>query len=115
MKKLVALLMAASMLMLSVIPCWAEEVAPIATATQAAPAKPEVTGGDIAAAAITDVVYVPGRVGICILGGVGWALSMILSGGTAYKTARDFARSGCTGKWYLTGEDFAGPNKEDIL
>ncbi len=117
MKKLVALVLVASMMMLSTSPCWAEEAAPASTATptQVEPAKPEVTGGDITAAAITDVVYVPGKVCFCVLGGVGWALTMVLSGATAYKTARDFAKAGCTGKWVLTGEDFAGPNKEDVL
>ena len=56
-------------------------------------------------AGVANVFYVPGKAMLCGLGGMVGVFVMIVSIGSAPKTAAGFAREGCGGKWILTGED----------
>jgi hypothetical protein len=100
--RIVAIVLA-GILMLSCIPCcWAADVA----LRQEGPG-----AGANTAAAITDMVYVPGKAATCATSGVLWAAGMLLTVGMIYKQAGDFVHWACTGKWVLTGEDMVGPAK----
>jgi hypothetical protein len=81
-------------------------LAPAAWAQSAAP-RPheEVTETQRVAAGFASVVYVPCKLGFCIVSGVSWFAVLALSGGTAYNTATDFVRAGCGGDWVVHGED----------
>src|SRR5258706_8703818 len=91
-------------------------LAPLASAQQTPPAQPAPAmetnsdrGSESAAynvgAGVANVFYVPGKAALCGLGGIVGIFVMIVSVGTAPKTAAGFAREGCGGKWVLTGED----------
>jgi len=70
-------------------------------------ADPEPAGpGANAAAAVSDVFYVPGKAIVCGVSGVLWVGTMALTFGFLYQEATDFVKGGCGGKWVLTGEDF---------
>jgi len=70
-------------------------------------ADPEPAGpGANAAAAVSDVFYVPGKAIVCGVSGVLWVGTMALTLGFLYQEATDFVKGGCGGKWVLTGEDF---------
>lgn len=56
-------------------------------------------------AGIANVFYIPGKGALCFLGGAAGVFVMIVSVGSAPKTAAYFAREGCGGRWYLTGDD----------
>jgi hypothetical protein len=81
-------------------------LAPGAGAQSAAPTAPdEVTSAQTVAAGFASVVYVPCKLGFCILSGGSWLAVLLLSGGTAYNTATDVIRAGCGGDWVVHGED----------
>jgi len=95
-------------------------LAPLANAQQPAPPppgqpiepiemKPESHAAENAAynigAGVANVFYVPGKAALCGLGGIVGIFVMLVSVGSAPKTAAGFAREGCGGKWILTGED----------
>ena len=95
-------------------------LAPLANAQQPAPPppgqpiepiemKPESHAAENAAynigAGVANAFYVPGKAVLCGLGGMVGIFVMIVSVGSAPKTAAGFAREGCGGKWILTGED----------
>ena len=92
-------------------------LAPLANAQQPAPTPPaqpmemkqESHAAENAAyhigAGVANVFYVPGKAMLCGLGGMVGVFVMIVSIGSAPKTAAGFAREGCGGKWILTGED----------
>jgi len=96
-------------------------LAPLANAQQPAPAQPAPAqapppmdmksdrDSDSAAynvgAGIANAFYIPGKAALCGLGGIVGIFVMIVSVGSAPKTAAGFAREGCGGKWVLTGED----------
>ncbi len=92
-------------------------LAPLANAQQPAPPPPgqpiemkqESHAAENAAynigAGVANVFYVPGKAVLCGLGGMVGVFVMIVSVGSAPKTAAGFAREGCGGKWILTGED----------
>lgn len=61
--------------------------------------------GATAAAVVSDVFYVPGKVAVCGVSGVLWIATMALTFGTLYDEAADFVKGGCGGRWVLTGED----------
>ncbi len=87
----------AVVLTLSCIHCsWAEEV----PTTQSEP-----SGGAIAAAIVSDLIYIPGKASTCALSGVLWTAAMVLTAGTIYKKAGEFVHGCCTGKWVIKGED----------
>jgi hypothetical protein len=77
---------------------WAQSNAP--TQPQTAP-----SSGQQTAAGFANVLYVPAKVGTCILGGVSWFLALALSGGTAYNTATQVVRGSCGGEWVVRGKD----------
>jgi len=56
-------------------------------------------------AGVANAFYIPGKAALCGLGGIVGIFVMIVSVGSAPKTAAGFAREGCAGKWVLTGED----------
>jgi hypothetical protein len=93
-------------------------LAPMANAQQPAPPPPaqgqpmetkEGRDSDSAAynvgAGVANAFYIPGKAALCGLGGLVGIFVMIVSVGSAPKTAAGFAREGCGGKWVLTGED----------
>src|SRR5437867_7336387 len=96
-------------------------LAPLANAQQPAPTppapeqtmemKPDTSGRAAESAAynigagVANVFYIPGKVGLCGLGGLVGVFVMIVSIGSAPRTAAGFAREGCGGKWVLTGDD----------
>ena len=73
------------------------------------PVKQESGGSEAAAynvgAGIANVFYVPGKGILCFLGITAGVFVMIVSVGSAPKTAAFHAREGCGGKWVLTGDD----------
>jgi hypothetical protein len=78
----------------------------IATTAPTSWADPEpVTPGKDAAAAVSDVFYVPGKAIVCGVSGVLWLGAMALTFGTLYQESNDFVKGACGGKWVLTGED----------
>ena len=90
---------------------WAEEALPESAAAAkpegAASAKEEQNGGREAAAAATNVLYVPGKAVACVLSGAFWVGAMALSLGGAYNdpNVSQIITEGCGGKWVLKGED----------
>jgi len=62
-------------------------------------------GGATAAAAVSDVFYVPGKAIVCGVSGVLWVATMAITFGTLYQEAADFVKGGCGGQWVLTGDD----------
>jgi hypothetical protein len=56
-------------------------------------------------AGVANVFYVPGKGFLCFLGGAVGIFVMLVSFGSQPKTAAYFAREGCGGKWFLTGDD----------
>jgi hypothetical protein len=79
---------------------------PAAWAQTAAPATAQPpTGSQSTAAGFANIIYVPSKVGFCIVGGASWLLALVLSGGTAYNVASDVIAASCGGKWALRGED----------
>ena len=101
-------------------------LAPLANAQQPAPAQPAAAqpapaqpappmemksdrDSDSAAynvgAGVANAFYIPGKAALCGLGGLVGIFVMIVSVGSAPKTAAGFAREGCGGKWILTGDD----------
>jgi hypothetical protein len=56
-------------------------------------------------AGIANVFYIPGKGLLCGIGGAVGIFIMIVSIGSAPRTAAYFAREGCGGKWILTGDD----------
>ena len=69
------------------------------------PATEPPSAGATAAAAVSDVFYVPGKAIVCGVSGVLWVATMALTLGTLYQEAGDFVKGGCGGRWVLTGED----------
>jgi len=101
-KRFVTFLVAAALTVSSASFSCAEDVTP----------KAEPDGGAIAAAVVSDLVWVPGKVAVCASSGVLWTVGMVLTAGTWYKECGDLVHSACTGKWVLTGEDMMGsPDK----
>jgi hypothetical protein len=103
MNRLIAMVLAAILTMSCVPYSWAEDESP----KQEGP-----DGGSVAAAVVSDFIYIPGKVCVCATSGVLWTVVMAISAGTLYKEAGNFVHDACTGKWVLTGEDMASPDKE---
>jgi len=76
-----------------------------------APQQTEPGGGAVAAAVVSDIFFIPGKVGTCAMSGVLWTVTMALTAGTLYKQAGNFVHGACTGKWVITGEDMVSPEK----
>lgn len=79
--------------------------APASWADATTPAPEPPSAGATAAAAVSDVFYVPGKAIVCAVSGVLWVGTMALTFGFLYQEATDFVKGGCGGKWVLTGED----------
>lgn len=56
-------------------------------------------------AAIANVFYIPGKGILCGAGVASGVFVMLISVGSAPRTAAYFAREGCGGSWILTGDD----------
>ncbi len=80
----------------------------ISRAEETAPAQNGPDGGAVAGAVVSDLIYVPGKVVTCILGGAFWTGAMVVTFGTIYKEAGNFAHDACTGKWVVKGSDMVG-------
>ena len=103
-KKLIAMVLAVA-LTVSYIPCgWAEE--------DAKPAQSGPDGGSYAGAAVSDIIYVPGKASTCALSGILWFMAMTLTAGVCYKDCGNFVHEACTGKWVIKGEDMASTKME---
>jgi hypothetical protein len=74
-------------------------------AADTSPADKPAGAGATAAAAVSDVFYVPGKAVVCGVSGVLWVATMALTLGTLYDEAADFVKGGCGGRWVLTGDD----------
>ena len=66
------------------------------------------TAGDATAAGFLNVVYIPGKAIICTAGVATSALLMILTFGSAYRSARAVFLEGCSAPWALTAEYVSG-------
>lgn len=78
---------------------------PVGWADETSRSKQPPTPGANAAAAVSDVFYVPGKAVVCGVSGVLYIVTMALTFGTLYQESTDFVKGGCGGKWVLTGED----------
>jgi hypothetical protein len=56
-------------------------------------------------AGIANVFYIPGKGILCFAGVASGVFVMLISIGSAPRTAAYFAREGCGGSWILTGDD----------
>src|SRR5256885_14267250 len=56
-------------------------------------------------AGVANVAYVPGKVFLCGLGVVAGTVVLLLTFGTAYRTAAAVGEEGCGGRWVLTRDD----------
>ena len=70
-------------------------------------AQPERVGaGQAVAAAFSNVIYVPMKAFVfCPVSGGLWVATMLVTGGTHYNEAADFAKAGCGGKWVIKPSD----------
>lgn len=73
------------------------------------PVKPDSRVGEAAAyhagAAVANVFYVPGKGFLCGIGAAAGIFILAITFGSQPKTAAAFAREGCGGRWFLTGDD----------
>ena len=69
-------------------------------------AKDAADSGSPAAAAVSNVIYVPGKAIVCGMSGVLWTVAMLLTFGALYQESADFVKGGCGGQWVLTGDSF---------
>jgi hypothetical protein len=56
-------------------------------------------------AGIANVFFIPGKCLLCGAGVATGVIVMLISIGSAPRTAAYFAREGCGGRWILTGDD----------
>ena len=64
-------------------------------------------------AGVANVAYVPGKVFLCGLGVVAGTVVLLLTFGTAYRTAAAVGEEGCGGRWVLTGDDLRPTPRTD--
>ncbi len=64
--------------------------------------------GDATAAGVMNVVYIPGKAIICLCGAVTSTVLMLLTFGSAYRSARDVFLEGCSSPWVLTADHVSG-------
>ena len=76
----------------------------------------EPTAGDYVGAFFLNTVYVPGKFIVCGAGVLASSALMLLTFGTAYRTAVSAFKEGCGGPWVLTGAHVSGklPPRDDI-
>jgi len=68
----------------------------------------ETLPGDAAAAGVMNVVYIPGKAIICTAGTVTATVLLILTFGSAYRSARELFLEGCSSPWALTADHVSG-------
>ena len=85
---------------------------PYSWAEEAPPAQSGPDGGSVAAAVVSDLIYVPSKVGACATSCALWTAVMIITAGTCYKECGNFVHNFCAGKWVLKGEDMASSNEK---
>ena len=66
------------------------------------------TEGDATAAGVLNVVYIPGKAIICTAGVLTSTLLMLLTFGSAYRSARGVFLEGCSAPWALTADHVSG-------
>src|SRR5262249_52534509 len=64
--------------------------------------------GDATAAGVMNVVYVPGKAIICLGGAVTSTILLLLTFGSAYRSARGVFLEGCSPPWALTADHVSG-------
>jgi hypothetical protein len=64
--------------------------------------------GDATAAGVMNVVYIPGKAIICTAGVVTSTILMLLTFGSAYRSARGVFLEGCSPPWALTADHVSG-------
>ena len=64
--------------------------------------------GDATATAVMNVIYVPGKAIICLGGAVTSTILMLLTFGSAYRSARGVFQEGCSPPWALTADHVSG-------
>jgi hypothetical protein len=73
------------------------------------PVQPDSRAGEAAAyhigAGVANVFYVPGKGFLCGVGAAAGIFILAITFGSQPKTAAYFAREGCGGRWFLTGDD----------
>ena len=69
-------------------------------------AKDTADSGSPAAAAVSNIIYVPGKAIVCGVSGVLWTATMLLTFGALYQESADFVKGGCGGQWVLTSDSF---------
>jgi len=74
----------------------------------------EPTEGDVAGAALMNIVYVPGKAIVCSIGTVATVTLLLITFGSGYRAAKSVFNEGCGGSWVLTPEHLAGPPREDV-
>ena len=80
--------------------------APEGRAEDTPQASAEAESGSTTAAAVSNILYVPGKAIVCGLSGVAWTVTMLLTFGALYKESTNFVKGGCSGQWILTADDF---------
>lgn len=66
----------------------------------------QVGAGQAVAAAFSNIIYVPMKALVfCPVSGGLWVATMVVTGGTHYNEAADFAKAGCGGKWVIKPGD----------
>ena len=100
--RLMAIILAVALTVSYIPSSWAED---------ASPAQDNVDGGSIAAAAVSDIIYIPGKTTTCALSGALWTVAMMFTLGNCYKQCGNFVHDHCTGKWVIKGEDMASNNE----
>ena len=64
-------------------------------------------------AGLANVAYIPGKVFLCGLGVVAGTMLLVLTFGTAHRTAAAVGEEGCGGRWVLTGDDLRPTPRTD--
>lgn len=59
---------------------------------------------DVGAAAL-NVIFIPGKASLCVLGGIVAIGLMGATLGSGYRSAARATEAGCTGQWVITGDD----------
>lgn len=63
-------------------------------------------------AAVANVVAIPGKAVLCVIGGAFAVAVLAITLGSGHKPAAKIATEGCGGKWILTGEDLRPDDPE---
>jgi hypothetical protein len=68
-----------------------------------------------AGAIASNVLFVPGKTVLCVLGGGASLALMLATFGSGYKAASYIMQEGCGGKWVLTGDDLRPDRPSTVI